>query len=356
MSHGNIVGSGRIEISPRTYQTKSPSIYFQNCTWETDPRPAVVINWTMLPPTAQYNGTPVSNYVVDTYQSASKWPVTQTYTYNNGYYGFLWIKNGEINTTNNLSNYINYTDVTADITGVQLGTYDKVYMYDITTLNKNGAYVTFHAPGYRPTSDTFIKEDNQILPAYANGLTPRNMTIKPLDSTVKADKFGNWCDIDFTPIDPSTATVVNNEITVSVSGTINTRTSSSDTNVGSRLTGDYKPIYKTKNDYYNIESGQSIWLNKNTYYFIVEIDNAFILIDDTNPPPWQCKGFTSTQTSFTSLGGPKRLSPAKKSIWVIPIESGATSVSIKCVPRTANTYTEVTYTFDLTNVTYGTFE
>lgn len=113
-------------------------------------------------------------------------------------------------------------------------------------------------------------------------------------------------------------------------------------------------MYKTKDNYSSVESGQKLWLNRNKYYFIVEIDNAFILIDGTNPPPWQCKGFTSTQTAFTSLGSPKQLSPAKKSIWAIPIESGATSVSIKCVPRYANTYTEVTYTFDLTNVTYGT--
>jgi hypothetical protein len=119
------------------------------------------------------------------------------------------------------------------------------------------------------------------------------MTIKPLDSTTKADKFGNWCNIDFTPIDPATATIVNNEVTVSVSGTINTR-ASDDSNAGSTLSSDYKPMYKTKDNYSTVESGQKLWLNKNKYYFIVEIDNAFILIDGVNPPPWQCKGFTST--------------------------------------------------------------
>ena len=350
----SISGSGKFKLNSHTTSNKSPKIYLQNCTWEADPRPEVDVDWIMLPPTAQYNGTPVTDYVVNTYFSG-QWP-TQTYAYNNGYYGFLQIENSQASISNDLSSYIDYIDVTANITGAQLGTYDKVYMYDITTLNRPTAPVKFYAPGHKPTTRYFIKDSDQILPAYANGLTPRNMTIKPLDSTAKADKFGNWCDIDFTPIDPSTATIVNNEITVSVSGTINTKTSSDDTNAGSTLTRDYKPMYKTRNEYFNIESGSKIWLNKNTYYFIVEIDNAFILIDsDGSTLPWQCKGFKSTQTDFTTLAAPKQLSPAKKSIWAIPIESGMTSVSIKCIPKTVGTYTEVTYTFDLTNVTYSTF-
>lgn len=226
-------------------------------------------------------------------------------------------------------------------------------MYDISTLNQSVASIKFLRTGYQPKLISFLDQAKQKIAPYANGLTARNIGVSPLSSTVKAAGFENYCDLTFTPIDPATATVVNDEVNVSVNGTIKSKSGTSA--LGASLT-DYQPMYKNwPNSYGAFDKRNDMYMDANKYFFIIEVDNGLALLNNFND--WQCKGFTSTQTTFTQLKAPEVLNTTtKKTLWAIPIESGMTSVSIKCIPTSQTTpMTEVTYNFDLTNVTYGTF-
>ena len=351
---GNISGTGRIEVSPGSYQTKSPKIYFQNCTWETDPRPQFTASLKKPPSDATYNGNPITDYWKPASASETNWTIQ--YKYNNGYYGFVWLVLSESGVSDNIASYVDYVDVTSDMSFTGLGANDRVYMYDITSLkvsNDGNLPITFTKPDYLNAYASWLSEKSQSLPAYANGLTPRNMTISPLSSTVKAAGFSDYCNVTFTPIDPATATVVNNEVTVSVSGYLTSHSNSS--TLGSDLTS-YQPMYKNwPNSYGSTDKRNDIFFDIGKYFLVFEISNAFITID--NFAHWKCKGFTSSQSSFANMEVPQYMnSTSKSTIWAIPIESGMTSVSIQCIPSSNSTaFTPVTYTFDLTNVTYGTW-
>lgn len=351
---GNINGSGKIVISPGTGQTKTPKIYFQNCTWEADPRPSFTASLKKPPSDATYNGNPITDYWTPATASTGDWTIE--YKYNNGYYGFAWLALSESGISDNMANYVDYVDVTSSMSFTGLGANDRVYMYDITSLKAssiNALSITFTKPGYPNKTASWLSERDQSLPAYANGLTPRNMAIKPISATVRAEGFSDYCNITFTPIDPATATVVNDEVTVSVSGYLASNTNQR--TLGSNLTN-YQPMYKNwPNNYSQSDSRNDISFDSGKYFLIFEVSNAFVTIDHS--PYWKCKGFTSSQTSFTTMKVPQYMnSTSKSTIWAIPIESGMTSVSIQCVPTSNSTaFTPVTYTFDLTNVTYGTW-
>lgn len=333
-------------------------------TYESDPRNTVPATVTYLQE-GSYNNIPITSY----FTASSLTSNSSVTLYNqSGYYVFLKIATSESDlsirfkqmSVNNL-NPISYTDVTSDITGVTLGNNDIILKLDISTLNirssNTGITLQLAKQGFKPALNAFELQNSVYnLSTYTNGLTGRNIGISPLSSTVKSAGFEDYCDITFTPIDPATATVVNDEITVSVSGTLKKKSTLTYLSAPST---DYIPMYKNyTNTGLNIAENISQRMNIDAkyYYIIFEAEN----IIPVNSGTWKCSGVSSGNESSPPVTDAELYYPmiingtSHKAIWAIHIPENQTSVSIHCIPTNKNEFTEVTYTFDLTNVTYGT--